>query len=225
VTDGGGHAPAPISDLFASAVHRYGKVWADLAVAAVVAGAAATAVVVAADFVWGAGGLIVTALLAYPMAYFEFLGWVMLRGLPAPPPRRRVGAAAVAAAGTGVLAGVLVYVLGPFAAVVAPLLLFAVPAVAAGDVRPVAAVPRAASLAVRNFTRTWAVWAIALVFCAPIGISMFLVVSAFAGAGASILLGAALAVPIAWPFSALFVRALYGDLTGRSVVAPQDRTR
>jgi hypothetical protein len=31
-------------------------------------------------------------------------------------------------------------------------------------------------------------------------------------------------VPIVWPFSALFVRALYGDLTGRAVVAPQDRT-
>ena len=36
--------------------------------------------------------------------------------------------------------------------------------------------------------------------------------------------GLALAAPIVWPFSALFTRALYGDLTGRSVVAPQDRT-
>jgi len=34
----------------------------------------------------------------------------------------------------------------------------------------------------------------------------------------------ALAAPVAWPFSALFIRALYGDLTGRTVVAPQDRT-
>ena len=38
------------------------------------------------------------------------------------------------------------------------------------------------------------------------------------------LLNLALAVPIVWPFSALFLRALYGDLTGRVVVAPQDRT-
>jgi hypothetical protein len=49
-------------------------------------------------------------------------------------------------------------------------------------------------------------------------------VSAFAGNTTSILVGLALAIPIIWPFSALFLRALYGDLTGRVVVAPQDRT-
>jgi hypothetical protein len=32
------------------------------------------------------------------------------------------------------------------------------------------------------------------------------------------------ATPVIWPFSALFVRALYGDLTGRLVVAPEDRS-
>jgi hypothetical protein len=55
-------------------------------------------------------------------------------------------------------------------------------------------------------------------------LAMFLIVSAFAGNTTSILVGLALAIPIIWPFSALFLRALYGDLTGRVVVAPQDRT-
>jgi len=55
-------------------------------------------------------------------------------------------------------------------------------------------------------------------------ISMFLVVSAFAGGGTAVLLALVLSVPIVWPFSALFIRALYGDLTGRVVVAPQDRS-
>ena len=54
---------------------------------------------------------------------------------------------------------------------------------------------------------------------------MLLLVSAFAGSNVtSMVSGVALAAPIAWPFSALFLRALYGDLTGRVVVAPQDRT-
>jgi hypothetical protein len=54
---------------------------------------------------------------------------------------------------------------------------------------------------------------------------MFLMVQSFSGAITATLLAFALAAPIAWPFSALFIRALYGDLTGRLVVAPQDRTR
>jgi hypothetical protein len=63
-----------------------------------------------------------------------------------------------------------------------------------------------------------------VLFSAPVVLAMFLIVSAFAGNTTSILAGIGLAVPIIWPFSALFVRALYGDLTGRVVVAPQDRT-
>jgi len=53
---------------------------------------------------------------------------------------------------------------------------------------------------------------------------MLLFVQSFSGSVTGALLALALAAPIAWPFSALFVRALYGDLTGRLVVAPQDRT-
>jgi hypothetical protein len=96
--------------------------------------------------------------------------------------------------------------------------------VAAGDVGPLAAIPRAVVLALRNFARTYAVWLITLVFSLPVLISMFLVVSAFAGGGTAVLLALVLSVPIVWPFSALFIRALYGDLTGRVVVAPQDRS-
>jgi hypothetical protein len=218
-------APAPISDLFASAVHRYGTTWADLALGAVAAMVASTSVVAAAAWRWGGNGLILAALLAYPISYFGFQAWVMLRGLPQQAPGARTRASYLTALYVGLIAGGLVYVLGPFAAALAPLLLFAVPAVAAGDSSAAASVPRGVRMALANFARTWAVWAIVLVFCVPIGISMFLIVSAFLAAGPSTLVGIALAVPIAWPFSALFVRALYGDLTGRIVVAPQDRTR
>lgn len=225
MTGGERRAPAPISDLFASAVHRYGKVWADLAPAAALAVIAATALVVAADRVWSGYGVIVAALIVYPVAYFVFLAWVMLRGLPQRTPAARTASTYGVALVAGLIAGALVYVMGPFAIVVAPLLLFAVPAAAAGDASATAALWRGAMLAGGNLTRTWAIWAIVLVFCAPIWLAMFLIVSAFAAAGPSTLIGLALSVPIAWPFSALFVRALYGDLTGRVVVAPQDRTR
>ena len=63
-----------------------------------------------------------------------------------------------------------------------------------------------------------------MLFSAPIGVAMFLIASAFASTSTSILIGGALAAPIAWPFSALFTRALYADLSGRTVVAPEDRT-
>ena len=105
-----------------------------------------------------------------------------------------------------------------------PLLLLIVPAVAAGDRSPLTAFWRGPQLAVMHFARTWAVWLITVVFCMPIAIAMFLVVQAFAGSITGTLLALALAAPIGWPVSALFVRALYGDLTGRRVVAPQDRT-
>jgi hypothetical protein len=99
-----------------------------------------------------------------------------------------------------------------------------VPAIAAGDVEPAGALTRSVGLAARNFSRTWLVWFITVLFSAPVVLAMFLIVDAFAGTGTSLLIGLGLAVPIIWPFSALFLRALYGDLTGRAVVAPQDRT-
>ena len=67
-------------------------------------------------------------------------------------------------------------------------------------------------------------WLITILFAAPIVVAMALIVYAFTSGGVAFLTGLALAAPIVWPFSALFTRALYGDLTGRSVVAPQDRT-
>ena len=114
---------------------------------------------------------------------------------------------------------------GPYAIVPMPLLFFAVPAIAAGDVAPGGALARSAGLAARNFSRVWLVWLITILFAAPIVVAMALIVYAFTSGGVAFLTGLALAAPIVWPFSALFTRALYGDLTGRSVVAPQDRSR
>ena len=148
----------------------------------------------------------------------------MLRGLPERAPRRRVVWTYMTAVLIGTLSGALVLTLVTYAVVVLPLLLFAVPAIAAGDVGPGNALVRSAGLAVRNFSRTWGVWLITVLFSAPIVLAMLLIVSAFADNTTSTLVGLALAAPIIWPFSALFVRALYGDLTGRTVVAPQDRT-
>lgn len=215
----------PMSDLFASAVHRFGQVWADLMVGAVVALLIATAPVVAVHATGGsAAEAYLVAVFTYAIAYFWVLGWVVLRGLPGRAPRRRVVWTYMTAGLMGILAGVLVRGLGTFAVVPLPLLLFAVPAIAAGDVRPAGALSRSVILAVRNFARTWLVWLITILFSAPVVLAMFLIVDAFTNAGAALLVGLALSVPIVWPFSALFVRALYGDLTGRAVVAPQDRT-
>jgi hypothetical protein len=214
-----------MSDLFASAVHRFGAVWADLAVGAVTALVLASLPVV---LVWATGGssaeTVTVAFFAYAIAYFSLLGWVVLRGLPERAERRRVVWTYMTAVLIGIICGALVRVLLTYAVIVVPIFLFAVPAMAAGDVRPAGALTHSAALAVRNFTRTWLVWLIMVLFSAPIIVAMVLIVSAFAGLGPSIVIGLALAAPIVWPFSALFVRALYGDLTGRAVVAPQDRT-
>jgi hypothetical protein len=214
-----------MSDLFATAVHRFGAVWADLMVASVVALAISSAPVVA---VRATGGTVPQTILiagfAYSIGYFCLLGFVMLRGLPQLAPRRRVVWTYMTAVLIGALSGALVLSLVTYAVVVLPLLLFAVPAIAAGDVGPGNAIVRSVGLAVRNFSRTWGVWLITVLFSAPIVLAMFLIVSAFADNTTSGLAGLALAAPIVWPFSALFVRALYGDLTGRTVVAPQDRT-
>jgi hypothetical protein len=214
-----------MSDLFASAVHRFGSVWADLMVGAVAALAGATAPVV---LVRATGGTlaesIVVAFFAYAIAYFCLLGWVMLRGLPEPAPRRRVVWTYMTGILIGILCGAIVLVLSTYAVVVLPIFLFAVPAIAAGDVGPAGAITHSAALAVRNFSRTWLVWLIMVLFSAPVVLAMLLIVSAFADNTTSTVIGLALAAPIVWPFSALFLRALYGDLTGRAVVAPQDRT-
>ena len=215
----------PLSDLFATAVHRFGKVWADLTVAAVAALAVASIPVIGVRVTGGSlGETVLIAFFAYSIGYFCLLGYVMLRGLPDRAPRRRVVWTYMTSVLIGILCGALVLMFQTYAVVVIPLLLFAVPAMAAGDVRPAGAISRSAGLAVRNFSRTWAVWLIIVFFSAPVVLAMLLIVSAFADNTTSALAGLALAVPIVWPFSALFVRALYGDLTGRVVVAPQDRT-
>lgn len=211
---------APIRDLFATAVHRYGSAWADLAVATAVAVALATVSLLAVS---RDGISVFTASLIYGVAFFAFVGFVILRGLPQRAPGRRVVATYVAGAATGVVAGTLVILAGPLAVVPLPLLLFIVPAVAAGDAG-LDAVWRGPLLALRSFSRTWAVWLITLVFSTPVVISVFLVVYAFGSIGTSTLVSLALSAPIVWPVAALFVRALYGDLTGRAVVAPQDRS-
>jgi hypothetical protein len=215
----------PMQDLFASAVHRFGAVWADLVVASVIAFVLATIPVVAVH--QGGGSVNETALIgrfAYGIAYFGVVAFVMLRGLPEPAPRRRVVWTYATAAMIGIVAAFLLAILGPYAVVPMPLLLFAVPAIAAGDVQPGGTIARSAALAVRNFSRTWLVWLITILFTAPIVVSMALVVYAFTSGGTAFLAGLALAAPIAWPFSALFTRALYADLTGRNVVAPEDRS-
>jgi hypothetical protein len=218
-------AYAPLSDLFATAVHRFGAVWADLLVASLAAVGGASVPVVAVHSTGGSRtATVVTACLCYGIGYSAFLAYVILRGLPDPAPAQRVAWAYATAVVVGSLSGVLLMVLQPYVLVVLPLLLFAVPGVAAGDMPPISAVPSSIRLALRNYTRTWGVWLITLFFSAPVAISMFLAVSAFAGGGTATLLALVLSVPVVWPFSALFVRALYGDLTGRLVVAPQDRT-
>jgi hypothetical protein len=215
----------PIQDLFASAVHRFGAVWADLVVVSVVAFGLATIPVVAVHEGGGsAGETALTGRFVYGIAYFAVVAFVMLRGLPQPAPRRRVVWTYATAVMIGIVAAFVLAFLGPYAVVPLPLLLFAVPAIAAGDVEPGGAIGRSAGLAVRNFSRTWLVWLITVLFAAPIVVAMALVVYAFTGLGRAFLAGLALAAPIVWPFSALFTRALYADLTGRTVVAPEDRT-
>jgi len=214
-----------MSDLFASAVHRFGSVWADLMVGALAALGGATVPVALVQLTGGSlAETIVIAFFAYAIAYFCLLGWVMLRGLPEPAPRRRVLWTYMTGGLVGILSGAIVLILSTYAVVVLPIFLFAVPAIAAGDVGPAGALTHSVALAVRNFSRTWLVWLIMVLFSAPVVLAMLLIVSAFADNTTSTIIGLALAAPIVWPFSALFLRALYGDLTGRAVVAPQDRT-
>src|SRR5438270_3149893 len=152
-------AQAPMSDLFASAVHRFGTVWADLLVASLVAVAVATAPVVIVHATGGSGAATaITGSLVYAISYFVFVAFVVLRGLPERPPTRRAVWAYATAVLVGGLAGILLIVLQPLLVVVLPAFLFAVPGVAAGDVGPLRVLPYSILLAGRNFTRTYAVW-------------------------------------------------------------------
>ncbi len=216
--------PERLSDLFASAVHRLGAVWPDLLVASLVAVGLATIPGVVVHYSGGTGSdVFVASAFAYGVAYFAFVGFVVLRGLPQGAPRHRVVATYALSIPVGLIAGLLLLVLQPFVVIVVPLYWMAVPAVAAGDASAWKAPVLAGGLAVRNFGRTWAVWLVTMVFSAPVIVSMFLIVTAFSSGTVSQLLALACSVPIVWPFSALFVRALYGDLTGRRVLAVQDR--
>lgn len=219
--------PAPMSDLFATAVHRFGNAWADLVVATAVVVAIAFVPVLIVSSSHGASDVFVASVFAFGVAYFMLLGFVVLRGLPpsAPAPRGQVVGTYAVALVTGLVAGLLVLVLQPYAVVPLPALLLVVPAVAAGDASAFGAFLAGPRLAFRNFTRTWTMWTLTILFCAPIVIAMFLMLTSVAGSVAATLLALALSAPIAWPVSALFIRALYGDLTGRAVVAPQDSTR
>jgi hypothetical protein len=214
-----GAAPSRLADLFASAVHRFGAVWADLLVASLAILFVATLPVAAAELT-GSGPTVTgtVSILSYAIGYFVFVAFVMLRGLPRPAPpagrrdvrdRRR----------HGILAGAILKVLATFVVVVLPFLLFAVPSVAAGDVE--AAVGDPGSSWRRAACPHHAVWLITMVFSLPVLISMFLVVSAFADGGTAVLRARALGADHLAVLGALRP-ALYGDLTGRVVVAPQD---
>jgi hypothetical protein len=227
VSDAGKAAPhkqAPLGDLFATAVHRFGSAWADLVAATAVALGVATVPVLVVGSRSTDTATFVASVFSYGVAYFLLLAHVMLRGLPERAPRGRVAATYLTAIIVGLVASLVVLVFQPYSVAPMPLLLLIVPAVAAGDRSPAGALWRGPQMAMAHFGRVWGVWMVTLLFCAPVAISMFLVVQSVAGSITGTLLALALAAPVAWPFSALFIRALYGDLTGRTVVAPQDRT-
>jgi hypothetical protein len=219
-------ARAPVSDLFATALHRYGAAWADLMVASLAALALASVPVwLASRASEGATAPFRTGVLCYSVAYFGLVAYVVLHGLAAPAPRARVASAYAVALVTGLVAGASIIALFTLAVAVLPLLLYVVPAAAAGDAAALQAVPFGMRLAVRNFVHTLAAWLLALFFCAGVLVGFYLLTLPFLSDGAQLLVSFALAVPIIWPVSALLVRAVYGDLTGRLVVAPEDRTR
>ena len=129
--------PARLSDLFASAVHRFGAVWPDLLVVSVIGTVLAglPAVILHANGRPATTVYVVTAL-AYGVAYFAFVGFVVLRGLPVAAPRAQVLGTYVTATVIGLVTGLLLLFLQPFVVIVIPFFLLAVPAVAAGDRSP-----------------------------------------------------------------------------------------
>jgi hypothetical protein len=219
VTLDAGRQPSPISDLFATAVHRFGRAWADLVLVTLGLLAVASVPVVAADRGGTDGAdVVVLGIVCYSLAYFALLAYVVLRGLPGRAPVTQVVSAYATAIAAGLIAAGLLILLGPFAVLPLPLILLAVPAAAAGDRNPLGALLHGALLAVRTFTRTWLVWLLALAFSLPIWIGVALVVFPLVGGGLQFLVTLFLSSPVIWPCSALFVRALYGDLTGRLVI-------
>ena len=110
---------------------------------------------------------VVTAV-AYGVAYFAFLGFVVLRGLPTAAAGGQVVATYATATVVGLVTGLLLLFLQPFVVVVIPFFLLAVPAVAAGDRSPAGGLARGVTLALCNFQRTWAVWLVIMVFSTPV---------------------------------------------------------
>ena len=222
-----GRAQAPLLDLFATAVHRFGSAWADLVAASLVMLVLGTLPIALAD-ASGASTAGTSPSRWSPTRPRSTCCWAS--SCCAACPRRPAvpGGWRPPARGllTGLLAGVLAVVLFPFLGLIAmPLLLLAVPSVAAGDRGVLGAIPHGVALAVRNFSRVWGVWLLAIVFSLPVWISVALVTLSFSSGKTQTFITLAVAAPVIWPFCALFVRALYGDLTGRLVVAPQDRSR
>jgi hypothetical protein len=217
--------PAPLSDLFATALHRFGAAWADLvAVSLAVLAVASVPVLLVRQGGASVPTTTAVAVAAYAVGYFALLAHVVLRGLPVPPDaRRRAGAYATALVAGG-LAALMIVVTGYLAVTILPLVLLAVPASAAGDAGPVAALPRGAVLAVRSYTRTWGVWLLTIAFSAPVWVCFALLALPFLSGATQFFVTLGLSAPIIWPCSALLVRALYGDLTGRLVVAESDRS-
>jgi hypothetical protein len=160
----------------------------------------------------------VASVFSYGVAYFLLLAHVMLRGLPEPAPRARVAATYLTAVIVGLVASLVVLVFQPYSVAPMPLLLLIVPAVAAGDRSPAGALWRAADGDGPLRPRLGRVDGHAPVLRPGCDLD---VPGGAVGAGSitGTLLALALAAPVAWPFSALFIRALYGDLTGRTVVA------
>src|SRR5262249_29207420 len=133
VSEQAGRPEAPISDLFATAVHRFGNAWADLVVATTVAMVIATVPVLAGSATASARATYAPSLFCYGVAYFAVLGHVVLRGLPERAPRGRVIATYGTALVVGLVAAFGLLSLWFYALVVLPLVLLVVPVVAAGD--------------------------------------------------------------------------------------------
>jgi len=175
VSDAGKAAPrkqAPLGDLFATAVHRFGSAWADLVVATAVALGLATVPVLVVGSRGTDTATFVASVFSYGVAYFLLLAHVMLRGLPERAPRGRVAATYLTAVIVGLVASLVVLVFQPYSVAPMPLLLLIVPAVAAGDRSPAGALWRGPQMAMAHFGRVWGVWMVTLLFCAPVAISI-----------------------------------------------------
>ena len=76
-----GRAQAPLLDLFATAVHRFGSAWADLVAASLVMLVLGTLPIALADASGAStAGTFAVALVSYTAAFYLLLGFVVLRG-------------------------------------------------------------------------------------------------------------------------------------------------